>query len=74
MNNEVTVNEAAHEKGVSKAAITRAIREGRLPARADIIPGRARAIWRIKVADLAAWTPATPEEKGRRGGGARKRE
>jgi excisionase family DNA binding protein len=57
---ELTTKEAAALKGVTTAAISRAIREGRLPARAETQPGRARAIWRIRREDLSAWhTPGT---------------
>lgn len=52
---ELTTKEAAALKGVTTAAISRAIREGRLPARAETQPGRARAIWRIRREDLTAW-------------------
>lgn len=56
---ELTTKEAAALKGVTTAAISRAIREGRLPARIESQPGRARATWRIQRSDVEDWNPAS---------------
>lgn len=70
---ELTVTEAAAIKGVSRSAITRAIRAGRIAARIQMLPNSARGIWRVDRGSLSAWEPATPQEKGRRGGAAKQR-
>lgn len=56
---EMTTTEAARKKGVTRAAVTAAIREGRLPARVDRKPGAARGTWKIARADVEAWQPLT---------------
>jgi hypothetical protein len=56
---EITTTEAARRKGVTRAAVTSAIREGRLKARIDRKPGNARGTWRIDAAALEAWKPLT---------------
>lgn len=68
---EVTITEAANEKGVSRSAIHQAIKTGRLPARVDMPPGGAQGTWLIRREDLDQWEPATPQERGRRAAAVR---
>lgn len=70
--NELTIAEAAALKDVGVTTIHRAIREGRLKARVELPEGSARGVWKIRREDLEAYTPASPQEKGRRGGRPRK--
>lgn len=70
---EYTITEAAGIKGIRRSSVHKAVQEGRLPARVDLRPGAAAGRWLIKAEDLAAWTPATPQERGRRSGIARRR-
>lgn len=68
MDKEMTIDEAASAKGVTKQAVHLAIRQGRLKARIDFPPGSARGRWKILRADLDQWEPASPSEKARRAG------
>lgn len=64
--NELTTTEAAALKGVTRAAVHLAIREGRLRARAQRKPGHARGTWLIRREDLSEWRPITdPRERAR---------
>lgn len=64
---ELTVSEAAAKKGVTPAAVRRAIQRGRLPARAVHTPGLPHGRWSLREEDVLNWTPAkSPSEKGQR--------
>lgn len=61
---ELTTTEAAALKGVTRAAVHLAIREGRLKARAQRKPGHARGTWLIRREDLSEWHPISdPRER-----------
>lgn len=83
---EVSISEAASLKGVSRAAVHKAIREGRLPARwlstksnaawkvDRSQPATERGVWRIRKEDVTAWEPVVSyTERGKRSAEARKR-
>jgi excisionase family DNA binding protein len=62
----ITSVQAAEEKGISRQAIAKAIRNGRLPAQ------RLGRYYMIRRSDLDAWTPSPrgpkPDDEGRKGG------
>ncbi|HEY3413373.1 MAG TPA: helix-turn-helix domain-containing protein [Armatimonadota bacterium] len=66
---ELTTTEAAAAKGVSRAAVYQAIKQGRLPARTRRSETGVRVVYRVDRAALDAWTPALSQsDRGKRGG------
>ncbi len=85
MSDEMSISEVAALKGISRAAVHKAIKEGRLTARWQTgevkavwkidRPGAqpSRGTWRIRLEDANVWEPTlSPVERGKRGVEARR--